>query len=129
VIVSRIREILRNDSDSSVQADAVEALGKLNASEAVNDIISALQGSPEVVRMTASQILGKFDISQVKAALRDTALNDPEYRPRLFAIKSLVELKDVEAISIFATLSTKDSDEHVRKAARDAYFRSKSWTK
>ncbi len=127
IIVSQIREVLRNDPNSLVKSVAVEALGQLNASEAVDDIIYALHNELEVVRMQAAQVLGHFNFDKVKKALRETALQDPEYRPRLFAIESLVKLKDSNAIPIFDKRQTDDPNEIVRNAAKEASFISKNW--
>lgn len=126
VVISRVREILKNDSEWLVKSDAIDALGELNATEAVDDLISLLHSGPVWVRRDVARVLGKINASEVKAALRHTALNDPEQGPRLWAIESLAEMKDEDAISIFATLRTNDSDEYIRKAAANAYFRVKN---
>jgi hypothetical protein len=127
VIISKVRDILKNDSEWLVRSTAIDTLGELSATEAVDDLISLLRDSPVWVRRSVASVLGKFNTSEVKAVLRHSVLNDPEQEPRLWAIESLVELRDIDAISIFETLRTGDPDEHVRKAAANAYFRSKNW--
>jgi hypothetical protein len=113
--------------ETGVLKSAVETLGKLNAVEAVPDIIAMLAGGPQVVRTQAAITLGRFNLPEVKAALRRSAEQDFVIETRVAAINSLIALKDLEAIPLFFSLQADNAPPEIRIAAQDGALRSAAW--
>jgi hypothetical protein len=122
--VYKLQSILVNPREVPIVVRiAVEALGRLNAVPAVNDIINVLSAHDQIVRTQAAQTLSRFDLPQVKAALRQAVKNDPIVDTRLAAINSLVILRDEEALSLFTQLQVGDEPDAIRNAAKEAIYR------
>lgn len=122
--IYQIKSILvQTSEDTIVVKTAVKTLGKLNAVTAVDEIIELLHRGDQLVRSQAAQTLSKFDLPQVKEALRQAAANDTAINTRVVAINSLIILRDEEAIPLFSKLQEQDENESIRQAAREAVYR------
>jgi len=69
--VSMLRSLLRNDPDGEVRAAAAEALAKLEATDAVDDLVRGLRDEEPAVRLAAMQGIASLGLPAIEALRRE----------------------------------------------------------
>ncbi len=106
------------DEDSSIRAQACDALGELKDPRAVDPLILALQDRKFIVRSNAAYALGEIDdIRAVEPLIQ--ALSDEENEVRGAAAEALGKIKDERAVEPLIQ-DLKDDDSSIRVNACDA---------
>ena len=133
--VTSYQEPNRNYCGSERTARARQRIG----SQAVSDLVKALQNQDTKLRADAANLLGSIDKKVAKAAIPNlitASKNDPEPEVRVCAVSALISIADkdlnkstpeVRAVIPVAIAALKDSDTEVRLAATIA-FQSMSFT-
>jgi len=89
---------LMSNKDSRIRADGANALARLKAKDANEQLRILLKSDPDpVVRANAARVLGATEDKGSFDPLLDRALNDNDLRVRISAIRSLASLKDSRA--------------------------------
>jgi len=90
---------LMSSKDSRIRGDAANALARLKAKDANEQLRSILKADPDpVVRANAARVLGATEDKDSVDLLLERALNDSDSRVRISAIRSLASLKDSRAV-------------------------------
>jgi HEAT repeat protein len=92
IALSRLKDLKK-----LVRIDAIDVLGKLGDTRAVDALIAALQDSDSVVRRHAADALGKLGATHAVEALI-TTLRDPDSFVRFSAADALGVLGDIRAV-------------------------------
>lgn len=106
------------DDDSSIRAEACDALGELQDPRAVDPLIQALQDRDYQVRSNAAYALGEIDDARAVEPLIQ-ALLDEESAVRGNAAEALGKIKDKRAVEPLI-LAANDEDSSIRSKAFDA---------
>ncbi len=112
-VVAELRDCL-SDKDCWVRGNAVDALGKISATEVVDDVIVRLDDNEEIVRASAAEALGVLGDNRATRPLI-SHLTDETWSVRVCVVRSLGLLCDQSAIGALKKLS-KDRSEDVRAA-------------
>lgn len=108
-----LRDRLRNDPETDVQAAAADALGALQLNQAFDDLHSLYHQTSEwLVQMSIVAALGEMGDPRGFELLKEALASDNDLL-KTAAIGSLGELGDARAIPLIATYS-RDSDWQVR---------------
>ncbi|ADN50911.1 M1 family aminopeptidase [Vulcanisaeta distributa] len=99
---------------------ALQGLSELGTDEAVDTLIKYTElGKPTLVRMVATQSLGKFvGIRRVYDRIREL-LKDPYYRVRYAAVAAVESSLDPRFLDALDDLASRDLDGRIRRYARD----------
>nr|WP_193387197.1 M1 family aminopeptidase [Vulcanisaeta moutnovskia] len=99
---------------------ALQGLSELGTDEAIDTLIKYTElGKPTLVRMIATQSLGKFiGIRRVYDRVREL-LRDQYYRVRYAAVSAAESSLDPRFLDILDDLASKDLDGRIRRYARD----------
>ncbi len=104
-----------DSDDNKIRYSAVQALGKLADSRAVEKLIAILQKDRWYIRATAAETLGKVgDLQAVEPLI--AALTDLEPKVRQNAADALAKLRDNRAVENLIT-ALQDTSAHVRRSA------------
>lgn len=102
------------DKNSQVQEIAINALGAIKDSRAINPLIATLKDANAQVERLAAMALVTIGTPAVEALI--AALSDPDIHIRYWAASALGNIKDARAVSpLIAAL--KDADDNVKGAA------------
>jgi cyclophilin family peptidyl-prolyl cis-trans isomerase/HEAT repeat protein len=86
------------NSDQRIRADAANALARLRAKDANDQLRILLKKDPDaVVRANAARVLGATEDKASFDSLLESAIDDADSRVRVSAIRSLASLKDQRA--------------------------------
>ncbi len=119
-VVAELRGCL-SDKDCWVRGNAVDALGKISATEVVDDVIVRLDDDEEIVRASAAEALGVLRDNRATQPLI-THLADEAWSVRVCVARALGLLSDQSAVGALKKLS-KDCSEDVRAAVGEAIDR------
>ncbi|WP_342765535.1 HEAT repeat domain-containing protein [Vulcanisaeta sp. JCM 14467] len=99
---------------------ALQGLSELGTDETVDTLIKYTElGKPTLVRVAATQSLGKFvSVRRVYDRVREL-LRDPYYRVRYAAVAAVESSLDPRFLDILDELASKDLDGRIRRYARD----------
>ncbi|BDR91634.1 aminopeptidase [Vulcanisaeta souniana JCM 11219] len=99
---------------------ALQGLSELGTDEAIDTLVKYTElGKPTLVRMVATQSLGKFvGVRRVYDRIREL-LRDPYYRVRYAAVAAVESSLDPRFLDILDDLASRDLDGRIRRYARD----------
>ncbi len=99
---------------------ALQGLSELGTDEAIDTLVKYTElGRPTLVRMVATQSLGKFvGVRRVYDRIREL-LKDPYYRVRYAAVAAVESSLDPRFLDILDELASRDLDGRIRRYARD----------
>ncbi|HSE22981.1 MAG TPA: peptidylprolyl isomerase [Pyrinomonadaceae bacterium] len=93
--------------DPRIRADAANALARLRAKDANDQLRILLKKDPDaVVRANAARVLGATEDKASFESLLERAINDADSRVRVSAIRSLASLKDPRAAELLVKRGT-----------------------
>ena len=117
-----LAQILAQDADPLVRAQAASALAKVGGAEAADALANALKDDDPFVRIQATRGFGKLEGDRAVQALRTAILDDPDPHVRREAAPALATLRSEEARSALQA-AVMDPDPSVRQAAASALAR------
>ena len=95
------------NTDPRIRADAANALARLRAKDANDQLRILLKKDPDaVVRANAARVLGATEDKASFDSLLESAINDADSRVRVSAIRSLASLKDPRAAELLVKRGT-----------------------
>jgi cyclophilin family peptidyl-prolyl cis-trans isomerase/HEAT repeat protein len=84
--------------DSSIVATALNTMARLRLKDANEKVRQLLKDGDPIVRANAARVIGAAEHKEAFDDLLAKALNDPDLRVRVSAIRALVSLKDQRAV-------------------------------
>jgi hypothetical protein len=93
-VIGTLTSLLYPPNCAVVRAHAAEALGNLNAREAVSNLISALEDRHHLTRAYSVDALAKINLEDAVTSLIDKAENDEHYGVRAASVKALKKICD-----------------------------------
>lgn len=116
---SALAQILAQDSDPTVRAKAVAALGKFGGTEAAMALSMALMDQDSSVRIQAARALGRVEGDRATPALGGVLTGDPDPQVRREAVRTLATLGTDQARWSLESAAL-DADQSVRRAVASA---------
>ena len=112
----RLLRVAIHDSDVRVQANAIEALDRLDVADRVALTVPKLSAANSRVRATAVRSLLRSDVARATTALIEM-LQDESPTQRLSGLWVIQHLRSVSLLTFVERLSERDSDPRVRRRA------------
>ena len=121
--VAALGQAAQHDPFWGVRVEALKALGAIGTPETRKEILATLHDEAPWVRDVAVAELGKFKGEpSLESQLTQIAANDPAYRVRGAALKSLAEINSPDAFdTLSAAVKTESPDDTIRQAALHAF--------
>lgn len=112
----RLLRVAIHDSDVRVQANAIEALDRLDVADRVALTVPKLTASNSRVRATAVKSLLRSDVARAATALTEM-LQDESPAQRLSGLWVIERMHSVSLLAFVEKLAKRDSDPRVRRRA------------
>lgn len=113
----------RKDENPTRRLRAINMLSSIGMNEKIEETFSAviLHDSDDNIRLKAAEILGEYELSEKSLeSFKSVALRDTSSNMRLKAIEVLKDQKAENMETVFAVLASRDRDDQVKEAAKQA---------
>lgn len=110
-----------HDEDHQVRISAIDALGEMKVTEAVEPIIAAMRDKNDWVRWHCAAALSKIGSEKAVPRLVVALREDRSWWVRYYAAEALGEIGAAEAIKpLLSALRDENEDERVKRKAQEA---------
>ena len=114
---------VRKDDNPNTRLRAINMLSQIGMNEKIEETFAAviLHDSEDGIRLKAAEALGKHELTEKSLeSFKSVALRDTSSGMRLKALEILTNQKAENMETVFAVMATRDRDENVKKAAKEA---------